>query len=318
MIKSQSGFFTVQTGQGPVVCELRGRVKEEYRRLKELEEISTDICVIGDRVTITLTPDGTGVIEEVHERTRTLSRSATSPQGRGLPVNREQVIIANPDQAVFVFSIADPIPNLRKLDRLLVAAEAAQIPSIVVVVNKIDLVGIDMAREFFRPYKKIGYRVLYTSAVEGVGIDALRKTLTGKISVLTGSSGVGKTSLLNAVQPGLGLAVKQVSAATGKGRHATRHSELFPLDGGGYVADTPGLRAFALWNVEPGELDGYFIEMRPYVGKCQFADCAHIDEPGCAIIAAVEADEIDFDRYESYLRLREELEELYWATDTGG
>ena len=318
VIKSQSGFFTVQTDEGPVVCELRGRLKEEYRRLKELEERATDICVIGDRVTITVLPDGTGLIEEVEERVRALSRAAPSPQGRGVnPLDREQVIIANPDQAVFVFSIADPIPSLRKLDRLIVAAEAADIPSIVVCVNKIDLVGLDMAREFFELYEQIGYTVLYTSAVEGVGIDALRDQLTGKVSVLAGSSGVGKTSLLNAVQPGLGLAVKQVSAATTKGRHTTRHSELFPLEGGGYVADTPGIRSIALWNVEPAELDGYFIEMRPYIGKCRFANCTHIDEPGCAVIEAVQADELSFDRYESYLKLREELEELFWATDTG-
>ncbi len=316
VIKAQSGFFTVQTDQGPFVCEIRGRLKEEYRKLKELEEISTDICVIGDRVEITTLPDGAGVIEEVLPRERVLSRSMVSPGGR--TVDREQVIIANLDQAVFVFSIANPMPSLRKLDRLLVAAEAAEVPSIVICVNKIDLVGRKMAREFFGLYEEIGYRVLYTSAVKNKSIDELREVLTGKISVLAGSSGVGKTSLLNAMQPGLGLAVKQVSAATTKGRHTTRYSALFPLDGGGYVADTPGLRAFALWNIEPAELDGYFIEMRPYLEQCQFSDCTHIDEPGCAVIEAVEQDRISFDRYDSYLRLREEIEELYWATDKGG
>lgn len=317
VIKTQSGFFTVQTDQGPVVCELRGRLKEEYRRRKALEEVWTDICTIGDRVRISVGPSGAGQIHEVLPRVRALSRAAPSPQGRGYnPLDREQVIIANPDQAVYVFSIADPAPSLRKLDRLLVAAEAAQIPSIVISANKLDLVDEDEAHEVFGLYEDIGYPVLYTSAVTGAGVEELRAVLTGKVSVLAGSSGVGKSSLLNAVQPGLGLAVKQVSAATTKGRHTTRHSELFALQGGGYVADTPGIRSIALWNVEPQELDGYFVEMRPYIGRCQFSDCTHFDEPGCAIVEAVEDDAITFERYESYLRLREEIEELYWATDS--
>jgi ribosome biogenesis GTPase len=318
VIKAQSGFFTVQTSQGHVVCELRGRLKEEYRKRGEIEELFTDICAIGDRVNVRVLPEGTGVIEEVMERQRVLSRATPSPQGRGAnPLDREQVIIANPDQTVFVFSIANPAPSLRKLDRLLVAAEAADIPSIVVCVNKVDLTGLEAAREVFGLYEEIGYLVLHTSATQGWNIDRLRELLTGRISVLTGSSGVGKTSLLNAVQPGLGLAVRQVSAATTKGRHTTSHSELFALDGGGYVADTPGIRSIALWNIEPAELDGYFVEMRPYLLKCRFANCTHAADPGCAVRAAVEVGDISFDRYESYLRLREEIEELFWETDAG-
>jgi ribosome biogenesis GTPase len=196
-----------------------------------------------------------------------------------------------------------------------VAAEAAQIPSIVICANKVDLLDEEDIELLFGIYEDIGYPVLYTSATEHAGIDELRDLLTGKISVLAGSSGVGKSSLLNAVQPGLGLAVKQVSQATTKGRHTTRHSEMFPLEGGGYVADTPGIRSIALWDIEPQELDGYFIEMRPYIGQCRFTDCTHLDEPDCAVIAAVERDEIDFERYESYARLYEEIEQLFWETD---
>jgi ribosome biogenesis GTPase len=134
--------------------------------------------------------------------------------------------------------------------------------------------------------------------------------LQGKISVLAGSSGVGKTSLLNAIQPGLGLEVLAVSEATGKGMHATRHSQLFPLDGGGYVADTPGIRSLALFDVEPGELDAYFREIAPLVSECQFSDCSHVHEPGCAVRAAVADGRIAQERYQSYLRLREEHEML--------
>lgn len=308
VIKAQSGFFTVQTAQGRVVCELRGRLKEELQ--------DTDPCVIGDRVRIAMRPDGTGVIEEVYPRDSVLSRAAPSPGGRGTnPLDREQVILANPDQVIFVFSVAQPSPNLRKLDRLLVAAEAEAIPSIVICTNKVDLIGLPASREIFGLYEEIGYPVLYTSALDGTGIKALRERLTGKISVLSGSSGVGKSSLLNAVQPGLGLVVKQVSTATTKGRHTTRHSELFPLEGGGYVADTPGIRSVALWNIEPAELDGYFIEIKPYASECRFADCTHIDTPGCAVEVGLETGEISLERFDSYLRLRDELEMLYWETD---
>ncbi len=290
------------------MCELRGRLKEDLR--------NTNLCVIGDRVQIDVLPDGTGVIKSICERERTLSRAAPSPGGRGaIPLDRERVIIANPDQAVFVFSVAQPSPSLRKLDRLLVAAEAAGIPEIVICANKLDLTGIDVARDIFGLYEEISYPVIYTSATEGIGIDALRAQLGGKISALAGSSGVGKSSLLNAVQPGLGLSVKQVSMATTKGRHTTRHSEMFPLEGGGYVADTPGIRSIALWNIEPAELDGYFIEMRPYIQQCRFADCSHIDEPQCAVCEAVARGDISPERYESYLRLREEIEAFFWATD---
>ncbi|MBN1286615.1 MAG: ribosome small subunit-dependent GTPase A [Anaerolineae bacterium] len=307
VVKAQSGFFTVETDGDRVVCEMRGRLKEEMQ--------DTDPCVIGDRVQITALPGG-GVIEEIYPRACVLSRATPAPAGRGSnPLDREQVIIANPDQVIFVFSVVQPAPNLRKLDRLLVAAEAEHIPSIVICANKVDLVDKEAARAVFGLYEDIGYPVLYTSATQSLGIDALREQLTGKISALSGSSGVGKSSLLNAVQPGLGLAIKQVSAATTKGRHTTRHSEMFPLAGGGYVADTPGIRSVALWNIEPAELDGYFIEMRPYVGECRFADCTHIDTPGCAVAGARAAGAISEERFDSYLRLREELEAFYWGTD---
>jgi ribosome biogenesis GTPase len=305
VIRTQSGFFAVETPNGPVVCQLRGRLKEEYK--------DTDLVAIGDRVTIELQPDNTGSIIDVAERERVLSRVAPS-SAVGTSAEREQVIIANPDQAIFVFSAAHPSPHVRMLDRFLVAAEKAHIPDIRICVNKIDLVeGEEEAeiREMFAVYATIGYLVFYVSAMSGEGIDDLHAALARKISVFTGPSGVGKTSLLNAIEPDLGRRVNLVSQATTKGRHTTRYSELIPLGEGAYIADTPGIRAISPWDVEPDELDAYYIEIAPHVAQCKFQDCTHTHEPGCGVLAAIERGEITPDRYDSYLRLREMLEEEY-------
>ena len=295
IIKSQSGFFDVETEQGIIVCRLRGRLKQGRRE--------GDILAVGDWVRVYLLEDGTGMIEEIEDRQRMFSRMAPTPRGE-----YQQIIIANQDQVVIVFSCAEPEPNLRMLDRFLIVAEEAETPS-VIVFNKVDLVGFREAKDFFGHYHSIGYPVLYTSAETGRGLDDLREVLRGKISVLAGPSGVGKSSLLNAIQPGLGLAVRDISKATRKGRHTTVVRQMFPLEGGGYVADTPGLKALALWDIEPEEVDGYFPEIRELVAECQFSNCMHLHEPGCAVIAAVEAGEIPFERYESYIRLRLSEEE---------
>lgn len=307
VIRTQSGFFTVQTDEGAVVAQLRGRLKEAYT--------DTDLVALGDRVTIERLPVAAGQVEAVivavAERERVLSRVAPS-SAVGTSAEREQVIIANPDQAIFVFAAADPAPHTRMLDRFLVAAEKAAIPEIRVCLNKIDLLA-DRAEiaDKFGVYERIGYPVLYVSAKTGEGLDALREALAGKISVFTGPSGVGKTSLLNAIEPDLGRRVNAVSHATTKGRHTTRYSELVPLAGGGYIADTPGIRAISPWDVEPDELDGYYIEIAPHVAECRFQDCTHTHEPGCGVRAALARGEIAPERYDSYLRLREELEEQY-------
>ena len=314
VIKAQSGFFTVHTDDGDFVCRVRGRLKQERR--------DTDLLAVGDRVRISLTADGRGVIEEIAERERALARLAPPPRGRGSRrwnrdgylAEREQVIFANPDQAVFIFSCAEPAPRLRMLDRLLVGAEIKNIPA-VVCANKTDLVGHAEARALFGVYTKVGYLVLYTSAVDGDGVDDLRDALRGKVSAFVGPSGVGKTSLLNAMQPGLGLRVREVSQTTSKGRHTTVVPQLFPLDAGGWVADTPGIRALALFDVDPEELDAYFPDIAPLVAQCQFSDCAHTVEPGCAVIRAVEEGRVSQHRYESYVRLRQEhqkLADMYW------
>jgi ribosome biogenesis GTPase / thiamine phosphate phosphatase len=288
IIKAQSGFFTVETDQGFIVSQLRGKLKQGRAK--------GDIAAIGDRVRVTVLLDGSGVIEEVEERARAIVRLDPRPQG-----DYQQVLLANPDQAVFVFACAQPNPRLRMLDRFLVIAEKQNIPA-VIVANKIDLV--DDPRQIFGLYESIGYRVLYTSTKIPAGIEELKSVLAGKLSAFAGPSGAGKSSLLNAMQPGLGLAVNEVSKAMNKGKHTTVTRQLFPLEGGGYVADTPGWKSLALWDTEPEELDGYFPELRELVRYCQFSDCTHTHEPGCAVRRALEAGKIHPERYESYARLR--------------
>jgi len=288
IVKAQSGFFTVETGLGLVVCQLRGRLKQG-RALG-------DIAAVGDRVQIAIQADGSGAIEKVEDRVRALVRLDPRPQGE-----YQQVLLANPDQAVFVFACAHPNPRLRMLDRFLVVAEKQKIPPIIIA-NKTDLV--DDPAAIFGMYTQIGYPVIYTSASEGRGLEELRLALAGKISALAGPSGVGKSTLLNALQPSLGLVVNEISTALNKGKHTTVWRQLIPLEGGGYVADTPGWKSLALWDTEPEEIDAYFPELAPLVPKCQFSDCTHIHEPGCAVRAALDTGKIHPERYDSYLRLR--------------
>ena len=308
--RAQSGFFTVHTSEGPIICRIRGTLKELY--------VKTDPVALGDHVTIERIPIEAdtvgGVIVNVKEREHAFSRVAPRSGSRlGTSEETEQVIIANLDQAFFVFAAANPKPNGRLLDRFLVAAEKAEIPDIRICVNKMDLVAEnpDPTYALFSIYEPIGYPVLYVSAEENRGLEELRELLLGKISVFTGPSGVGKTSLLNAIEPDLGRRVNAVSQVTSKGKHTTSYSELIPLAEGGYIADTPGIRTISPWDVEPDELDGYFIEIGERVADCKFPDCTHSHEPGCAILTAIGRNEISESRYDSYLRLREMLEEEY-------
>ena len=290
VIRLQSGYYTVQTDNGSVICTLRGRLKQE----KALE----DIVAIGDHVSIDVGEDGTGVIEEMLDRQSQLIRSAPSARGE-----YKQVLLANIDQVFFVFSCAKPIPNLRMLDRFLVIAEQQKL-SPRIVANKTDLVGLQQAKKLFSAYQELNYPLLFTSAKNGMGVSNLRTLLKGKLSAFAGPSGAGKSSLLNAIQPTLGLKVKEVKQTTHKGRHTTVVRELFPLHDGGYVADLPGLRQLKLWDMEPAELDGYFPELKVLVEHCKFNDCTHRGEPGCAVRAAVESGRIHHQRYDSYLRMR--------------
>lgn len=304
--KAHGGFYYVKTPVGQLTCRVRGTLKQV--------EWESDIIAVGDQVEVTQTKPERGVIEKVLPRRTALSRLAPLPKDKR-PIKwaeREQVLVANPDQAVFVFAVREPEPRLRMLDRFLVAAEHAEI-DMLVCANKIDLLDDDEdPRHDFGLYEEIGYEVLYTSALTGKGVDELRKRLRGKLSVLAGPSGAGKSSLLNTMQPGLGLKVREISLTVGKGRHTTIVPELLDLEVGGYVADTPGLRSFALWDIVPEELEGLFPEIARFAPDCRYPGCSHLHEPGCAVMAAVERGEIHSTRYESYRLLYEDLASTDW------
>jgi ribosome biogenesis GTPase len=295
VLKAQSGFFWVKTDAGVLECTLRGRLKKERQ--------SSDICVIGDEVEVKQVSPTTGAVEAVAPRQTKLARRAAGTKG----IWSEDVMVANVDQVLLVFACAHPDFHPRMLDRYLVLTEVSELET-VIVANKVDLAGDARARELFAEYERIGYAVIYTSTKTGQGISELRARLGGRISVITGKSGVGKSTLLNTVQPGLGLATGDVSDSVGKGRHTTRVAELIPLDtlGSGYVADTPGIRELGLWRFPLDELDWCFREFRPYLGECYFAGCTHTHEPDCAVRAALEEGKINPERYESYARLRED------------
>jgi ribosome biogenesis GTPase len=290
VVRSQSGFYMVDTDQGRVTCQLRGRIKRGPR--------TGDLLAIGDRVVLSLQDDNTGMIEEILPRDRMLARLSPTPQGE-----YRQIIIANPDQAVFVFSCTNPTPHLGMLDRYLVIAEKQQIPALILV-NKIDLLDFDPVQAMFEHYIPLGYLIHYTSVKSEVGIPRLYELLQGKVSVFSGPSGVGKSSLLAKLLPGLKTETKEISNITGKGKHATVVRAMHPLPGGGYIADTPGLKALSLWDINPEELDGYFREMRDLVMNCYYSDCTHTHEPGCAVIEAVNQGAISLNRYQSYLHMR--------------
>lgn len=293
VLRARSGFYTVMTDAGQLIeAHLRGRMKKERQ--------ASDIAVIGDRVSVDILPDGTGAIEAVEPRERRFSRRQPGPRGSW----REDVMVANADLVVAVFACDHPPPNPRLMDRFLVVADYNEVPALLVA-NKIDLVSTDAARALFEPYERIGYDVVYASAKTGAGIEDLRGRLAGRISIVTGPSGVGKSTLLNTLQPGLQLAIGEVSDALHKGRHTTRVAELLPLEGPerGYVADTPGIRELGLWQIPPTELAGAFPEFRPFIGACAFNDCTHIHEPRCGLRAAAESGAVSAERYDSYRRM---------------
>jgi ribosome biogenesis GTPase / thiamine phosphate phosphatase len=308
--KKMIGSYTVYSGERTIQCSLSARLRagepDSRRRPESFKHSShTDPLAVGDVVRFTGGSDGTGQIVEVLPRRNQLARRSALP----MPGDHafEQVIVANVDQVIPVFAAANPAPHWNMLDRYLVAAEAYQLPALICI-TKLDLAGGGDLNQAVEQYRQAGYPVILTSAVTGEGIADLKHALHGRLSVLVGKSGVGKTFLLNTLQPGLGLRVNAVSQVTGKGRHTTTSQEMFRLDVGGAVVDTPGEREFGLWDVRQDELALLFPEMRPLVGRCRFGlDCRHDEEPGCAIRKAVVVGTISPRRYQSYLRLCEEL-----------
>lgn len=266
-----------------------------------LKQLSTDlrhVVAAGDRVWIR--PEGAdeGIIERVEPRHGVLSRTS-----RG----RRHLIVANVDQVIIVVSVAEPRLKPNLIDRYLVTCEQAGLPA-VVCLTKTDLVDRADLMPITGVYAQLGYDVRLLSVVDGSGIEQLRRTLAGSSSVLTGQSGVGKTSLLNALNPDLALRVQTVSEESQKGRHTTTTAELYPVDAddpaSGYVIDTPGIRQFQLWDVIPEEVAGLFRDIRPFVSHCKFADCTHTHEDFCAVKDAVADGWIDARRYESYVQIQ--------------
>jgi ribosome biogenesis GTPase len=241
-------------------------------------------------------------IADILPRHSQLARRAPG-EGQG-----ERIVAANVDQVVVVFAAAKPEPHRRMLDRFLVIAEANSLDARVVI-NKVELVDREPVERAFADYSNAGYPVHYTSVKQHVGLDELHDQLAGKTSVLTGPSGVGKSSLMNAMYPGLDLRVGEISESVNKGRHTTVGALLHPLPDAGYVVDSPGLREVGMWGLASEHLDECFREFRPHIHECRFGNCTHRVEPGCAVRAAVEQGTISAERYDSYSRLREEIED---------
>ena len=293
---------------------LRGRLKKSDAGKRADGSIRRDTVAsaalklklaVGDRVRLERDEgEDTWAISEILPRTSKLARRAPGG-GHG-----ERVIAANLDQAIVMFAAAKPEPHPRMLDRFLVIAEANDL-SARIIINKVELVGEDVARGRFADYERIGYPVHYTSVKQAIGLDAVGAALAGKVSVVSGPSGVGKSSLLNALFPGLGLRVSEISESVNKGRHTTVGAFLHPLPAatGGAVVDTPGLREIGLWELPIQQLDQCFPELRGLREQCRFADCAHSGEPGCAIRDAVATGAVTAARYDSYLKLRSEIQE---------
>lgn len=330
VLNGAHGIYDVHTGVGVLRCTLRGKLKKAFaqtqssrsfskarprgdkllalpksqrvalrtQREQQAEALPVRLTV-GDYVKLRLLDPHTGMIEEILPRQSELSRKDVgSTEGRAF----QQTMLANLDQVVLVFAIAQPEPHFGMLDRYLAICESAQIQPIICL-NKADLphpASVDKAAAL---YAILGYPVIWTSAIAGQGVETLRALLRDHTTLFSGPSGVGKSSLVNAIEPGMAIKTGFISESTGKGRHTTTGSQLYPLSGGGWLADSAGIRALAAWNIAPEDLAGCFVEFRPYLGICQYTDCRHLEEEGCAIREAVVDGEIDEGRYRSYVRI---------------
>jgi ribosome biogenesis GTPase / thiamine phosphate phosphatase len=298
VIKIFGRFYMVEYEGRRITSTLRGRMRKD----KRLEKYS-EAVVVGDIVDFELDKDGTGAIELVHERRNVFTRKYKDS-------DRDDLIAANIDQIVVMQCFGKPRMNLRFVDRLLVRGSKEGIP-VLLCVNKLDLAeegDIEFLHEYYRGYD-LG--TVLTSAVNGEGLDELKAALSGRLTILIGNSGVGKTSILNGIYPGLDLRTTEVSESTGKGRHTTTNVEMFQLEGDTRIIDTPGLREFGLMDIEPPELGIYFMEFGTYARKCGFSPCTHEHEPDCEIKKRVEKGKISEERYISYLNILATLRDYH-------
>ncbi len=328
VLNGAHGIYDVHTNDGVFRCTLRGKLKKAFaqalsakaagklrpqpnkllppprhvERIEKRDSVENPLPTrlsVGDYVKVRRLDEHTGLIEEILPRQSELMRKDASSNAKK---SVQQTMLANLDQVVLVFAVAQPEPHFGMLDRYLTICEAAQL-KVLICLNKADLAHSRSVEEDARLYSGLGYTVIWTSIVTEQGIDTLRDLLKEHTSLFSGPSGVGKSSLVNALEPGMAVRTGLISDATGKGKHTTTGSQLYPLSGGGWLADSAGIRALASWNISQEELATCFVEFRPYLGECEFIDCTHIGEEGCAIIQAVEDGVIDERRYRSYVRI---------------
>ena len=296
VLSGTGGVWRVQLAPGEIVdASLRGRLKQARDEQLKL--------AVGDEVAVEPGSHADWSICEISPRRSRLARRAPgSAYG-------ERVLVANVDQVIVMFAATKPEPHMRMLDRFLVIAEANEVPARIVI-NKVDLVDRAAMVATFEPYEHAGYEVHLTSVKQRIGLDAIHESFAGRVSVLTGPSGVGKSSLVNTAFPGANLRVGEISESVQKGRHTTVGAVMLPLPGpeGGFVADTPGLREVGLSSLPADRLDLCFPEFRPLVDQCRFRDCSHVAEPDCAVRTAVDRGEVDRQRYDSYCRLLADLD----------
>ena len=292
--KSTGSWYQVQTEDGQKYdCRIKGKF-----RIKGIT--TTNPIAVGDQVDFELEPDqGTGVITKLYDRKNYIIRKSINLS------KQAQIIATNLDQAFLVVTLASPRTSLGFIDRFLVTAEAYDIPARLIF-NKLDLFsdeGLEILEAYKSIYEDIGYPCFQVSALEGTNIDEVKAELKDKVSLLSGHSGVGKSSLLNAILPDLELRTNQISEWSDKGMHTTTFAEMFELPEGGFIIDTPGIRELGIIDIEQQELSHFFPEMRSRMHDCRFNNCRHINEPGCAVLEALENGEIEPSRYESYLSI---------------
>ncbi len=294
VLKSTGSWYEVLADGVRYQCRIRGKL-----RLKGVR--STNPVVVGDWVKFEADEQGGYVISAIEPRQNYIIRRASNLS------KESHIIAANIDQALLVVTLFSPETALEFVDRFLVTCEAYKVP-VTILLAKIDLARQhpEAVEEFYSIYEKAGYKIVEVSATEGEGVDEVRELLRGKTTLLSGNSGVGKSTLVAAVEQGLDIKTGEISQSHHKGKHTTTFSTMYPLADGGYIIDTPGIKGFGLIDIDEAELAHYFPEMMRYLPDCRFYNCSHTHEPGCAVVEAVKRGEIAYPRYESYLKIMDE------------